>query len=239
MATAADRSTLQDQITAAEEEFLELWVRGPIRTTWASLPPQAGDTAPDLELLDSTGRPVLLSRFWHDRPALLLFWRHYGCGCGRDRAVRLRDEYGGYLDAGAEVVVVGQAEPERSTAYAEQHGIGCTVLCDPEYGAYEAYGLVEALPAQILFDAPEAFLGHSRELGAEFQRERRGQGRPLVDNPWLLPGEFVVDTSGLIRLAYRYQYCEDFPNPLVLTTAIREARDGADRRAVATRPAVE
>jgi hypothetical protein len=38
---------------------------------------------------------------------------------------------------------------------------------------------------------------------------------------FLLPGEFVVDRAGVIRLAYRYQYCEDFPNPLVLTTAIQ------------------
>ena len=57
----------------------------------------------------------------------------------------------------------------------------------------------------------------------ERDRRRREQGRTLVDHPWLLPGEFVIDREGAIRLAYRYQYCEDFPNPLVLTTAIRLA----------------
>jgi hypothetical protein len=75
----------------------------------------------------------------------------------------------------------------------------------------------------VLFDAPEDFWAHTREVGERFQADRREQGRPLVDNPWLLPGEFVVDTSGVIRLAYRYQFCEDFPNPLVLTTAIKLA----------------
>jgi hypothetical protein len=44
-----------------------------------------------------------------------------------------------------------------------------------------------------------------------------------VDSPWQLPGEFVVDRGGTIRLAYRYQYCEDFPDWLVLAAAIREA----------------
>ena len=200
-----------------------MWTRGPSRTTWAHLPPQPGDRAPDLQLTDSARERVSLSDFWRDRPALLVFWRHYGCGCGLDRAARFHDEYGDYTAAGAGVVLIGQAEPERSATYAEQQQIRCPVLCDPDYQAYEAYGLLEGLPAQILFDAPEEFLRHSREVGAEFQRQRREQGRTLVDNPWLLPGEFVVDTRGVIRLAYRYQYCEDFPNPLVLTTAIREA----------------
>ena len=54
-------------------------------------------------------------------------------------------------------------------------------------------------------------------------------GRPLVDNSWLLPGEFVIDTSGIVQLAYRYNYCEDFPDYRVLTTAIREAQGAAAR----------
>ena len=54
--------------------------------------------------------------------------------------------------------------------------------------------------------------------------ERRMLKRPLVDNSWLLPGEFVVDREGVVRLAYRYNYCEDFPDYRVLTAAIREAK---------------
>jgi hypothetical protein len=38
------------------------------------------------------------------------------------------------------------------------------------------------------------------------------------------PDEFVVDRTGKITLAYRYQYCEDFPNPLVHIAAIKEAK---------------
>ena len=32
---------------------------------------------------------------------------------------------------------------------------------------------------------------------------------------------FVVGADGVIRLAYDYQYCEDYPDPRVLTTASR------------------
>ena len=44
---------------------------------------------------------------------------------------------------------------------------------------------------------------------------------PPVDDPWRAVAEYVVGTNGLVRLAYVYQYCEDFPDPRVLTTAAR------------------
>lgn len=42
--------------------------------------------------------------------------------------------------------------------------------------------------------------------------DRRAGGRPLVDSPWQRPGEFVIDTDGVLRLTHRYQYCEDYPD---------------------------
>ena len=216
-------SRLEDQVRAAEEEFLKLFVRGPADDRWQEVPPQVNGPAPDLTLVDSTGAERSLGELWSDGPALVLFWRHYACSCGAERTARLRGEIARYRDAGARVAIVGQAEPERSAAWAHDQGIDCEVLCDPDYSAYNAYGLHEGQVAQILFDAPEDFWGHSREVGEELAKGRREAGRPLVDNPWLLPGEFVVDSGGVIRLAYRYQYCEDFPDPRVLTTAIRLA----------------
>jgi hypothetical protein len=31
----------------------------------------------------------------------------------------------------------------------------------------------------------------------------------------------VVQRDGIIRLTYRYQYCEDFPHPMMLKAAIQ------------------
>jgi peroxiredoxin len=221
-------STLDAQIRDAEQEFLTLWTRGPADSNWSSLPPQVGDRAPDMALSDSSGQERSLSDLWREQPALLLFWRHYGCGCGLDRAKRLREEYDEYVRAGASVVLIGQGEPERAAAYAREQDLPCLVLCDPDYRAYAPYGLKEGQAPQILFDAPQEFWSHPRELGERLQQQRRESGRPLVDNPWLLPGEFVIDRDGVVRLAYRYQYCEDFPNPLVLTTAIQMAANSRD-----------
>src|SRR5437660_12713231 len=117
----------QDQVVHliedAERDWLQQWMRGPTRIAPETPPPQVGATAPDLTLPDQTDRPVTLSPLWRDGPLLLLFWRGFGCGCGRERATRLRDELSSYRDVGATVVAIGQGEPERADAYARDHGL--------------------------------------------------------------------------------------------------------------------
>jgi peroxiredoxin len=211
---------------AATKEWLDHWRRGPTRERWTELPPQRGDRAPDLDLRDArTGELVRLSRFWADRPALLLFWRHFGCSCGRDRAERLRRENPDYVAAGANVVVIGQGEPERTLVYASANQLpeSVALLCDPAEQAYRAYGLLEGGPAEVLFDASDAHLTCKPEVGAGMAAERRALARPVVDNPWLLPGEFVVSPDGRLVTTYRFQFCEHWIDPRANLAAIRFA----------------
>jgi peroxiredoxin len=209
-------------IETAEQQWLEGWSTGPqvLKVTG----PGIGDPAPDFELADQLGGVRSLSSFWSDGPALVLFWRHYGCGCGFDRAGRLREELPEYRELGANVVIVGQGEPERALLYGDTHDLDVPVLCDPDEVAYRAYGLPDFTVAQVFFDTPEEYWSCPPGIGHQLMKERREGGRPMVDNPWLSPGEFVIDTDGIIRLAYRYQYCEDFPDPRVLTTALHLAK---------------
>ena len=216
-------SITNKQIEAAEAEWLDLWKQGPTRLRWTKVPLQVGDLAPDFELKDISGKLVHLRDFWSKGPALILFWRHYGCICGVDRAKLLQNEYADYTKLGASVVVIGQGEPERSKDYSQKNGIPCPVLCDPTYQVYEAYDLLEGKPSQIIYDAPDEYLRIDYETGAELQQSRQGTEGALVDSPWQLPGEFVVDQSGIIRLAHRYQHCEDWPNPSILIPAIKES----------------
>ena len=211
------------QIKAAESEWLDLWKQGPTRLRWTEVPLQVGDLAPDFELKDTSGKLVHLCDFWSNGPALILFWRHYGCSCWVDRAKLLQNEYADYIKLGASVVVIGQGDPERSKDYSEKHSIPCPVLFDPTYRVYEAYDLLEGKPSQIIYDAPEEYLRIDYETGAQLQQSRHGTEGALVDSPWQLPGEFVVDQSGIIRLAHRYQHCEDWPNPSILIPAIKES----------------
>ena len=218
-----DGGPLDELIEAAEQRWKAGWQAGPTRLRWTTLPPQPGDPAPDAILPDHSGAPTPLSASWKDRPGLILFWRHFGCSCGMDRSARLRAELPDYRAAGAEVVIVGQGEPERAARYREERGLDVPILSDPERSTYAAFGLLQGTTAQVLFDADDRFLRCELDAGMELSATRHGTPRALVDDPWQLPGEFVVGTDGIIKLAHRYSWCEDYPDPRVHVAALRKA----------------
>ncbi len=208
---------------AAEQRWLKNWQQGPTRRRLNTLPLQVGDAAPDFQLTDSSGRPRRLNEFWKNRTALLIFWRHFGCGCGVGRAERLREEYGQLVEAGADVAIIGQGDPERAAWYKEKYMVPCPILVDPNEHVYRAYGLLETSPWLLLgkpLPGPEYF---QNLIGVH-----RAKGRPVADNPFLLPGEFVVDTEGRLVLAYRYQYCDNYPSVETLVNSIKEATSSAN-----------
>ena len=212
--------TLLDELTrAAEAEWLDGWTVGPTENEGAVL--RSGAEAPDLALADHSGRLRLLSEFWADQPALLIFWRHFGCGCGVSRAERLKAEWTEFVEAGLNPVIVAQGEPARAAAYRIEHDLPCPILCDPDHVVYRAYGIGQWAVERVLFDAPAGYWSHPHVLGVSFQDGRRESGRPPLDDPWRATAEFVIGSNGLVRLSYSYQYCEDFPDPRVLTTAAR------------------
>ena len=207
-------------VLSAERRWMEHWVAGP---THMGTPITRGALAPEMELTDESGERAMLSSSWSERPALIMLWRHLGCGCGLARIERLREEYQGYLDSGLEVVVVAPGELDRVLAYKERYGLQPRVLADPEYATHRAYGLSHWSREQVLYDAPDEFCTLAPDIGKVFQEERRQMGRSLVDDPWMQSAEFVVDTAGVIRVAYYYNYCEDYPDPRVFHTAARLA----------------
>jgi len=208
---------------AAEQRWLAAWLAGPTRTRYDELPVQAGDAAPDLWLPDTSGERRHLSEFWARGPAVVIFMRHFGCSCLMERWEGLQAELSDYADAGATVVGVCQAEPERAHAVATRRGYGFPLLCDPELTAYRAFGLLEGQPSQVLHDFPWR-PDDEKTATTLFLEPRRGTERAVVDSPWQLPGEFVIGSDGRIGLAHRYQYCEDFPPKTVLLGAIAAAR---------------
>jgi len=221
---------LEQREKDAEQRWLASWLAGPTRTRYEALPVQAGDPAPDLELPDSTGQRRHLSEFWAHGPALLIFMRHFGCSCLMERWEVLRRELEDFEEAGARVVAVCQAEPERAAPVAARRGYAFPLLCDPDLTAYQAYGLLEGQPSQILHAFPWK-QGDEETARTLFIEPRRGTERAVVDSPWQLPGEFVIGSDGQIGLAHRYQYCEDFPPKSVLIGAVAAAQIAAEAAA--------
>ncbi len=207
-------------VMTAERRWMDNWVAGP---TIEGEPIRRGQAAPDLELTAEDGSQVLLSSYWQDRPLLAMLWRHLGCGCGLERIERLQDEYETFRSAGLNVVVVAPGEIERVVAYKERYELPTPILADPDYRTHKAFGLSHWSREQVLYDAPDEYCSLTREIGEEFQKSRREQGRSLVDDPWMQSGEFVIDTEGLVRVPYLYNYCGDYPDARIFTTAARLA----------------
>jgi len=206
----------------AEERWLDSWVAGP---THVGEPVRRGQHAPDLELTAEDGSRVMLSEHWSTRPALVMLWRHLGCGCGIERIERLQSEYEAYRSAGLDCVVVAPGDIERVVAYKARYELPTPVLADPEYLTHKAFGLSHWSKEEVLYDAPDEFCTITKEVGEEFQESRRGDGRPLVDDPWMQSAEFVVKTDGVVSVAYLYNYCADYPDPRIFTTAARLATE--------------
>jgi peroxiredoxin len=211
---------LDELYQSAERRWLQHWRDGP---TLPGNPLRRGDLAPDLELVAEDGSKVTLSSQWSQQPALVILWRHLGCGCGLERAAQLQRDFTTYIASGLNVVVVAPGDPERIAVYKEKYGVPAPMLADGDYSTHTAFGLGHWSREQVLYDAPDDFCDLAEETGIEFQDARRALDRPLVDDPWMQAGEFVVGVDGVIRVAYPYNYCEDFPDPRVFTTAARLA----------------
>ena len=150
----------------------------------------------------------------------MMFWRHFGCGCGVGRAERLQKEYDQLVQSGANVVAVGQGDPERAACYKTKFSVQCPFLVDPDEHVYRAYGLLETSP-WLLLGSPKPGPKYFQNLIGV----HREKGRPVADNPFLLPGEFVVNTQGRLTLTYRYQYCDNDPEVETLINSIKEASE--------------
>lgn len=214
-------SVVDDQHTAAEAKWLSAWLEGPKRTRWTSLPPQVEDLARDVGLPDQTGVTRRLSDWWSEGVVHLVFLRHFGCSCLSERWDRLSGELSELASAGATTLAIAQGEPERTAAVAARRGYPFPILSDPDRRAYEAFGLLEGTPAQVLHDFP--WKPDDRETVDRLFAPRKGTERAVVDDPWQLPGEFVIAPGGRISLAHRYQFCEDYPPQGVLLGAIAAA----------------
>ncbi len=205
-------------VLSAERRWMDNWVAGP---TFEGEPIRRGGLAPDMDLTDESGHAVKLSQSWSEGPALIMLWRHLGCGCGIERINRLESEYDGYETSGLHAVVVAPGDLERVVAYKEMYGLRLPVLADPGYKTHRAYGLSHWSKEQALYDRPDEYCSITPEVGRKYQEATRELGRALVDDPWMQSAEFVVDPAGIVKVAYYYNYCEDYPDPRIFETAAR------------------
>jgi peroxiredoxin len=175
--------------------------------------PEVGDPAPEALLVDLKHEEFLLSRLWHQRPAVVVFLRYFGCPFCQTQVVNLRDQHDRIRRTGATVGLIGHGDPEAAVAFAASKELPFPLLLDRDRGTYRAYGLVQGKAMQVL--SPRVALPWVK---AELSSETRQRG--LAGGNFLqMPGTFVIDTSGVVqarggrvRMAHRNRNFADAPS---------------------------
>lgn len=165
------------------------------------------DLAPDLELLDTEGKPVKLSSLWKKQVLVLAFTRHFGCPQCKEMVDSLSAEADKFEQKGLALAIVTQGTPESAKAFCEERAPGQLCLADPERKAYRAYGLEQANIFQTFLSS--RVWKSNRRLKKErgWDTELPPDGQDAMQ----MAGLFVISSNGHIRMPYYYDNIADHP----------------------------
>ena len=166
------------------------------------------DPAPDLELQDVNGNPVLLSSFWKKQVLILAFTRHFGCPQCKEMVDQLVTVSPDFKEKNLGLVIVTQGTPEEAKAFCSERAPGVTCLADPERKAYQAYGLERA-------NLWQSFLSLNVWRSNRRLKQERGWNTdlpPKGQDALQMAGTFVIAPDGRIRLPYYYDDIADHPS---------------------------
>ncbi len=127
----------------------------------------------------------------------------------------MREDYAKFQAAGGEPVGITMGTPEQTAAFGEKLAVPFTLLADLEQVAYRAFGLGKGSVSQVM--GPRTWLPLMRGM------IRGGQGKPTGDI-WQMPGTFIVDQQGIIRLAHYPALQTDRPSNDELFDLLRSIR---------------
>jgi peroxiredoxin Q/BCP len=106
-----------------------------------------GELAPDFELPDQDGNPVLLSSLTGKTVVVYFYPKADTPGCTA-QACAIRDRQGEFDDAGAVVLGISPDPVPRLRKFADKYGLPFTLLSDEDHSVAEAYGVWVHKPAR-------------------------------------------------------------------------------------------
>lgn len=182
--------------------------------------------APDLAVMDLSGKAVQLSSLWAKKPLLLAFTRHFGCTQCKEMLDGLSAGKEKIEQAGLGLAVIMQGTPEATALFAKKFAPNLRVLADPERKAYQAFGLEGGGIFQTFLNWKVwRAISKSRKKGYRVEKAPAGQ------DAMQMSGTFIISREGRIELPYYYDNIADHP-PLellldgVLSTSWEASFDG-------------
>jgi peroxiredoxin len=157
----------------------------------------------DADVLDAHGRRSRLGERWRERPALLVFLRHFACIACTEHVAMLSPRLEEIARLGIDVVFVGNGAPNFIEGFVQRNaltGLPFEVVTDPSLAAFDAAGLERSRWSNM---APAAV----RNLARAFlwgYRQRRIEGNYQQQG-----GVMLVEPGGRIAYVHRDRVAGD------------------------------
>lgn len=154
--------------------------------------------AGDVVLQDDAGEEVVLRDVWQERPAAIVFMRHFGCTFCREHAAEVQERFDDVQAAGGTAVAVGMGTPAHAAEFRRLSGIEFPLLVAPDTSLHEQAGLTRGNWLRVI--APIW-----RELPALRKYGARITGADMSQ----LGGTFVVAPGGEAVYTHRARNAAD------------------------------
>jgi peroxiredoxin len=182
-------------------------------------PPSDALALEEIVVRDPESRDVRLGDVWAERPATLVFLRHYGCTFCRDHAVRLNEDRQTFEAAGAPLTVIGQGTPANAAWFRDEFDLELDLLVDTDRLAYRAAGTKVATFSELLGPG-QIVRGLARARGSGVR-----QGK-TVGHPAQLGGLMLVMPGGDVPWTHLSDDAGDYPPNTEVVDAVRGALAG-------------
>jgi peroxiredoxin len=136
-----------------------------------------------MTVLDASRTAIVLGTLWAERPAVLVFVRHFGCIHCRAHVIDLVRRIDLVRKAGAELVIVGSGTPNFIAGFRDETGWDGPVYVDPSLEVYKAAQLERG----VLKTFSPLAIGKTIGAFASGVRQGRTQG-----DPWQQGGTLVI-----------------------------------------------
>ena len=125
---------------------------------------------------------------------------------------------------GAELIIVGNGQPQHATDFRDTEHVESPLYVDPELRAYAAAGLKRGLRSSL---SPGVILRGLRAF-----REGKRQGATMGD-PWQQGGVFIIRPGNRVEFSYISEEAGDHPSVEAIISALDKVgrrKSGASRR---------
>lgn len=151
---------------------------------------KAGDSAPDFILPDAQGEPVRLHSLLHNGTVVLVFYRGGWCPYCNLHLRGFQRRLSEIREMGAQVVAISPQLPDNSLSTQEKNELSFPVLSDVGNKVARQFG--------IAFEITDELVELYQQFGHALEEANGASGK----REFPVPGTFLVDKQGTIRLAH-------------------------------------